>query len=183
MDDGLQVLFDYTVFHIGIYITLAAAIVAAEVFWNKSTWVQPLAVLCLLVAGAAGGAVASNIPAAASSDTLSAFLKEYPTLFMDKTLTLFTHGWLTQIEHGFFWLAMTLLLGRFFYWRCLSSNANSVPAKELSVAADSVRRLLDQYGTRITSLNQRIDEQVSETQKISAIEERLNKVERQPPAA
>ena len=67
-------LLDYTIFHIGVYISLSAVIVAADVFWNRKSVLMPLAVLLLLLAGAAGGVVAGNIPAN-SATSHSEFLR------------------------------------------------------------------------------------------------------------
>jgi hypothetical protein len=67
MDDQLKQLFDYTKFHIGMYTTLLAAIVG--LFTNshaKSQYLHMLpyvkiTALCFVVAGMAGGLVASSI--------------------------------------------------------------------------------------------------------------------------
>jgi hypothetical protein len=108
MDDQLKQLFDYTKFHIGLYTTLLAAIIG--VFANDtlkrsySNYVPFMigTVICFLVAGAAGGLVASSIP--------------FYTRFSD-----FSQAWLgpwgwkwvqsitcTHIEHTAFWLGIVI---------------------------------------------------------------------------
>ncbi|HSU81219.1 MAG TPA: hypothetical protein VLR69_02315 [Thermoanaerobaculia bacterium] len=110
----------YQHFHIGIYLSLATAIMGASFFSGDKVaglvwWLRLplfLSVLLLLFAGACGGMVASQIPSAASYGD---FLKDgygfalpgkdpqgrWPNLDA-KTW----EGW----EHLFFWLAMGMLV-------------------------------------------------------------------------
>ena len=67
MDDQLKQLFDYTKFHIGMYTTLIAGIIgvfANETLKGAYSGMVPyikVSILLFLVAGAAGGLVASSI--------------------------------------------------------------------------------------------------------------------------
>ena len=104
MDDQLKQLFDYTKFHIGMYTTLIAAIIG--VFANEDLKASycgmvsyiKFSVVFFLVAGAAGGLVASSIP---YFKTFEEFSKENlgPWKFKFIPAILCTH-----IEHTAFWL-------------------------------------------------------------------------------
>src|ERR1700675_815284 len=67
-DPRLRMLYDYTVFHIGLYTTLVTALFALMTFGHKHQRIETkvkflkVTVLCFLLAGAAGGATGSNLP-------------------------------------------------------------------------------------------------------------------------
>ena len=78
-DARLDRLFDYTKFHIGIYITSAGALLAAygskdtPFFINnlgKHPCIMVLSILCMIVAGIAGGIIASSCTVAQNFNEL-----------------------------------------------------------------------------------------------------------------
>jgi hypothetical protein len=106
-DPQLKMLFDYTIFHIGLYTTLVTALFALLTFGHEHKRVKlslsPLkwTVGFFLLAGAAGGAIASNIPhyrdfATYSSAGLTAF----------GFIPLPSYSWLEHIEHAAFWFGI-----------------------------------------------------------------------------
>jgi hypothetical protein len=58
----LQNLMSYTIFHIGAYISLAGAIIAAQFVGGLNFCIFRLTFICFLSAGVCGGIIASNIP-------------------------------------------------------------------------------------------------------------------------
>lgn len=60
--DNRELLMTYTVFHIGTYLTLAAAILAAQNFGRLSHPVWRVSMVLFLIAGICGAVVASNLP-------------------------------------------------------------------------------------------------------------------------
>lgn len=104
MDDQLKQLFDYTKFHIGMYITLIAAIIG--VFANDTlklsyTGLIPYikaTIILFFIAGAAGGLVASSIPFYKTfADFKKARLGPWSGKFIPAILC-------THIEHTAFWV-------------------------------------------------------------------------------
>ena len=63
-DPQLKMLFDYTVFHIGLYVTLMGILIAAlNLHEGEKRYLWLLCPIALLfLAGACGGIVGSNIP-------------------------------------------------------------------------------------------------------------------------
>jgi len=104
MDEQLKHLFDYTKFHIGMYTTLIAAIIG--VFANDDlklayTGLIPyikVAIVAFLIAGVAGGLVASSIP----------FFKTFESFSRAKlgpwSFKVVPAIWCTHIEHTAFWI-------------------------------------------------------------------------------
>ena len=104
MDDQLKQLFDYTKFHIGMYTTLIAAIIG--VFANDSLKAQyegilpyiAVSIVLFVIAGAAGGLVASSIPYYSSFEEFrKAKLGPWKTEVVSALLC-------THIEHTAFWV-------------------------------------------------------------------------------
>ncbi|MEI2760729.1 hypothetical protein [Methanothrix soehngenii] len=103
MDDQLKQLFDYTKFHIGMYTTLIAGIIgvfANDSLKNAYSGMVPyikVSIVLFLVAGAAGGLVASSIPFFKTFDEFSQAcigpwkLKLFPAIIC------------THVEHTAFW--------------------------------------------------------------------------------
>jgi len=96
-DPRLKMLFDYTLFHVGLYTTLISALFALMTLGHAHEDFLKITVACFLIAGAAGGAIASNIP-------LYSTFADYTT----SKLTVFGIGglnfWvLAHVEHGAFW--------------------------------------------------------------------------------
>lgn len=113
MDERLKQLMDYTKFHIGLYTTLLAGLVlfvsndfAASVHKTFYYWLAATTV-CFLIAGMAGGLVASSIP---DYQRYEAFIEA--TLGPWWKPDLWTARTCTQIEHTAFWAgAVVAILG------------------------------------------------------------------------
>ena len=106
---SLELLFEYTKFHIGVYLTLTASYITVttakigekQLFKLRKhlVWV---AIACFLVAGLAGGTIISSITQCECS-TSTAFLKlEIGPLGMQLWKAII---W-TRIEHITFWLGI-----------------------------------------------------------------------------
>lgn len=113
--EKLKLLFDYTKFHIGLYTTVATifgGLVAAgdKIPFKFSTTFLLASVVCICVAGMAGGTIASSIPGYSS---YTDFWKERIAPFPFKPL-LFKNGmkaeYWTYVEHLAFWLGVALAL-------------------------------------------------------------------------
>jgi hypothetical protein len=104
-DPRLRMLFDYTIFHIGLYSTLVTALFTVMTFGKEHRHIKArlaflrVTVVSFLVAGAAGGAIASNIPQFKTYDCYSS-----------ARLTVFWFSahfsFLTHLEHGAFWVGI-----------------------------------------------------------------------------
>jgi hypothetical protein len=106
MDDKLKCLFDYTKFHIGMYATLLTAIIgvfANDSLKNRYCHMVPFilaTVVFFLLAGAAGGLVASSTPGFSTFDDFcKARLGPW-------NLKLVSGLALTHIEHTAFWVGI-----------------------------------------------------------------------------
>lgn len=105
----LRMLFDYTVFHIGLYTTLVSALFALMTFGHAHRRVMhtvcylKVTVACFLVAGAAGGAIASNIP---NYRDFGEFCGAELSVF--GLPPLLQYSWLAHIEHGAFWVGIII---------------------------------------------------------------------------
>jgi len=112
--DQLKLLSDYTLFHIGMYTTLIAALTSVAHFGHKrvSDGLRiciAATVVCFVIAGAAGGAIASNIPNYANFSTYAA---DHLNVFGVRP---FTYWIWAHIEHGAFWLGLWIsVLGLLF---------------------------------------------------------------------
>lgn len=117
LSDGqksLDRLFDYTKFHIGLYLTLTASYVAAASIKNAQS--KPLfsivpawfwvAVVCFMLAGLSGGVIASSITQTTARSTES-FLSErigpWATEWKEARI------W-TWVEHTTFWIGLVAAL-------------------------------------------------------------------------
>jgi hypothetical protein len=102
--EKVKTLFDYTKFHIGLYTTIGAILVAA--IGTKAIPFRPLALwTCIIligVAGFAGGVVASTLP---GCNSLTQFLKDPVGPWDIKLFSCSGQTW-TRIEHTAFWLAI-----------------------------------------------------------------------------
>ena len=177
-------LLDYTIFHIGVYISLSAVIVAADVFWNRKSVLMPLAVLLLLLAGAAGGVVAGNIPAN-SATSHSEFLSKPAVILYDCQIPL-SYWWIIAIEHTAFWIAIAILLAKFLIWRYQANTKGKDRHQNRQVVATSFGQLIGDIETRMEKrTNDRVQEFDSATKllqtnieqltrQISALEQRLD---------
>ena len=110
---SLEMLFDYTKFHIGLYLTLTASYIAAAALKIREGVHLPLeprlvvpAVICFMLAGLAGGVIASSITQTETRSS-KAFLSEQIGPWDVKALRLKALHW-TGIEHTAFWLGLVL---------------------------------------------------------------------------
>ncbi len=96
----LSNLLSYTLFHIGVYISLVTALIGAGVFAELNHPVFRFSVFCFLVAGICGAAVRSNIPEYATWVSFSqAKLGFWGCGF-------FSYSSWTTAEHIAFWLGI-----------------------------------------------------------------------------
>jgi catechol 2,3-dioxygenase-like lactoylglutathione lyase family enzyme len=106
----LSLLMSYTIFHIGLYTTLSAALIALLGTGRAGGMKTELAFTlgCFVLAGICGGLIASNIP---YFDDLNQFSDSWIGPWNFKWLP----AWLCmRLEHTFFWLgAFTALFGLF----------------------------------------------------------------------
>jgi hypothetical protein len=108
----MNLLFEYTKFHIGIYLTLAAAFITlgTSKFSGKLPKFKPglvwAAVISIAIAGFAGGVVASSITQSPST-SVPEFLKQ-PT--GPWSMTWWTGQTWTCIEHTAFWIGIIFVL-------------------------------------------------------------------------
>ncbi len=109
-DQRLSTLFNYTTFHIGLYATLTSGLFAVIAFAHEhlSQSLMPLlpyarwTAMFILLAGAAGGAIASNIP---NYETFDSFSKDRLNVFGVPTATY--RAW-AHFEHASFWAAVSI---------------------------------------------------------------------------
>ncbi len=113
---SLEKLFDYTKFHIGLYLTLTTSYVAATSVKNKEgnvllsidqCYFWP-AVLCFIVAGLSGGVIASSITQT-SARSSKAFLAQEIGPWEIRELHFKALKW-TWIEHTAFWIGLGFAL-------------------------------------------------------------------------
>lgn len=106
--DQLKILFEYTKFHIGLYMTLVTALVGVLGFtspdgWQGDPWVfwgLVFTIACLVVAGISGGVIAGNIPHSADFQTFES-KKIGPW-----GLPCWPYAFWANLEHGAFWLGV-----------------------------------------------------------------------------
>jgi len=107
----LKFLMDYTIFHIGAYITLSTLLVALlglEGFKQRAMGMKYfllLTLVCFMLAGICGGIVASNIPYFTSVDELRG--ENIGPFFAVRAYPLIV--W-TSAEHVFFWVGVSFAL-------------------------------------------------------------------------
>lgn len=110
MEKNLELLYDYTKFHIGTYTTLTTLYIGVAntrfagfcVLLNH--FFYTVAVVALLVAGAAGGTIVSSITQSKALDSAT-FLDGYIGPWMPSWLIFRAIVW-TRIEHISFWIAV-----------------------------------------------------------------------------
>ena len=117
----LELLYDYTKFHIGLYLILTSGYItlATSKIGRKDALpiLQPalvwIAVFLFMVAGIAGGVIASGIPQSKSSSA-DEFLKEkigpWSTAFLPARVWVY-------IEHTAFWLGLIFAVLSFVFSR------------------------------------------------------------------
>jgi len=107
--EQLKLLFEYTKFHIGLYATLAAALITLTntEFGKSLKVVEPLvwvAVLFIALAGLAGGVIASSLPWFRNLESFKT------TAIGPFRLRLMLGEYWTYIEHTSFWLGIASIL-------------------------------------------------------------------------
>ena len=101
MDDQLKLLMDYTIFHLGVYITLLSVLVGfAEKGVHLSRRSRGIAIFCFLIAGMAGGTIAGNIPLYASWANFER------AAFGPYRLEITSFFWWAAVEHTAFWIGV-----------------------------------------------------------------------------
>ena len=100
--DQLKLLMDYTKFHIGFYLTFGS-IGITLVKMGRLEYIEAIpGIILMLIAGAAGGVIASNIP---EHKDWESFTKAKIKLFGKKYRI---YGCFSKIEHFAFWLAIII---------------------------------------------------------------------------
>jgi hypothetical protein len=113
--DKVKLLFDYTKFHIGLYTTLGTLFVGVLTFSQAhlptcSRVLLWLGVICVGVAGLAGGVIASTLP---HMDSIQMFWTKRLGPFGSERVSLTGENW-TYLEHGAFWAGLLLAAAAFF---------------------------------------------------------------------
>lgn len=123
---GLELLFEYTKFHIGVYLTMASAFITIaslkkgdSLVLELRTFPVWLAVGFFLIAGLSGGIIVSSITQC-YGHLESTHLKRCastPAFLLERLgpweLELFTGRTWTQIEHTSFWIGLLCALASF----------------------------------------------------------------------
>jgi hypothetical protein len=117
--ERLKLLFDYTKFHILLYTTLITLLIGLFAFGGdvesitQFRKVMKPVVVCFLIAGAAGGVIASNIP---KFDEFSIFWdgnnSEFISPFGCKFFNFPGKIW-ASIEHSAFWIGILIAISSF----------------------------------------------------------------------
>ena len=133
---SVELLFEYTKFHIGLYLTLASAFIGIaslkrgeDYVFNLRPWLVVLAMLGFMVAGVAGGVIASSItqcygilgsPVPGRCANSAVFLGQFIGPWEWQPLT---GKWWTRIEHTSFWFGLIAAVAAFFFPRESASRA------------------------------------------------------------
>ena len=108
-DPRLENLMTYTVFHLGVYLSLFTALIGAGILASLDHWLLRLSVACFVIAGVAGAVIGSNIP---EFTTAEAF---FSAKFGPWGLKFMTYNVWATIEHGAFWIGFGLLAIPFLF--------------------------------------------------------------------
>lgn len=114
--EQLKLLFDYTKFHILLYTTLITLLIGLFAFGvdiesaTQFRKVMKPVVVCFLIAGAAGGVIASNIP---KFDRFSTFWDGQSISPFGCKFLNFPGKWWANIEHGAFWIGILIAISSF----------------------------------------------------------------------
>jgi hypothetical protein len=110
--EQLKLLMDYTIFHIGVYLTLGGLMVALlakqATKQEMRCWIM-CALGCFFVAGVCGGVVAASIPYYGSFS-----LFEQASIGPWGGSRMFPSRWWMRVEHWAFWLGVVIFLVGFF---------------------------------------------------------------------
>jgi hypothetical protein len=127
---SLELLHEYTKFHIGLYLTLASAFIAVaslkkgeEHLFNLPPWLVWLAMAGFMLAGLAGGVIASSITQCYGvGDPKLGEICTSSRVFLEQRwgpwkVDLLTGRWWTWIEHTSFWTGLISAVCAFFFPR------------------------------------------------------------------
>jgi hypothetical protein len=110
---SLELLFDYTKFHIGVYLTLTASFLTAATanindkkLLDLNLWLVWPAVIAFVIAGFAGGVIASSITQHVGGDSLDFLDKDIGPANLKKIY--FKGIYWTYIEHTSFWIGLLM---------------------------------------------------------------------------
>lgn len=108
---SLEMLFDYTKFHIGVYLTLTAsyltvatASVNGQPLLSLNTWFVWPAIIAFMLAGLAGGVIVSSITQRIGGSSIE-FLEDPIGPWDWKPVHFRARNW-TYIEHTAFWVGL-----------------------------------------------------------------------------
>lgn len=107
--DQLANLLSYTVFHIGVYVSLMTALIGAGIFAKLDHCLLRLSVAFFVVAGVCGAAIGSNIPDFATWDEFSKAKLGF------WSCKLWSYKTWTTIEHLAFWAGILPLAFTFVF--------------------------------------------------------------------
>jgi len=120
---SLEMLYDYTKFHIGVYLTLTATYIAAATakvsgaggkkihLLSANQCLMALAILSFILAGIAGGIIVSSITQQVGGSSMD-FLKTQIGPWNAKHIHLSGRAW-TYIEHTSFWIGLIAAIASF----------------------------------------------------------------------
>ncbi|MEA2336205.1 MAG: hypothetical protein QOE82_212 [Thermoanaerobaculia bacterium] len=121
---SLEMLYDYTKFHIGVYLTLTAAYITAASakggdgpLLRTNPWLMTVAVACFLLAGLAAGIIVSSITQYDKGGSSNDFLE---TAIGPWDIEGFSGRVWTYIEHTSFWVGLLFAIASVVYCRICS---------------------------------------------------------------
>jgi hypothetical protein len=128
--EQLKLLMQYTIFHVGVYLTLGSLMLTVLVKESARAFAKVMQVYifialgCFLVAGVCGGIVAGNIP---YFDKFSTFeTSRIGPWFVPKSLFV-PASWIMRLEHSAFWIGIIVFLLGFFKHRAWSLTDTEPP--------------------------------------------------------
>jgi hypothetical protein len=144
-DHKLDLMLAYSTFHIGLYVSLAAAFIAGSEFLREYRKWLGWGVLCLVVAGAFGGLIASNIAEdPVSSAALIAGSTKLELLWPGRIITFSTAA---HAEHVAFWIGMLPITCIFVYRNFVKEIC--APRKGRGGACDERSKQAEPTGERL----------------------------------
>jgi hypothetical protein len=122
--NSLQMLYDYTKFHIGVYLTLTASYITASsvditaIGGSKhgllpaNQYFMSIAIFSFLLAGLAGGVIVSSITQCVGGSSVE-FLNTRIGPWNAKLINGLGRNW-TYVEHTSFWIGLVAAIASFF---------------------------------------------------------------------
>lgn len=105
----IQMLLTYTVFHVGIYITLLAALFGIAIKDNIKSIKLRIMAFFLVVAGFSGGVIGANIPEFSNYDD---FVNARLRIWCCET---WNYKFWSSLEHNAFWCGIILVCGFYIF--------------------------------------------------------------------